>query len=198
MTTACAFFVTRLKDNAQYRVVESRPVDKSAGLLCDQIIRLAVATSAKDYPANLRRVKYRDPDTQEVYEFLANNMELVAVVITQLLQTTVAGRTHFQVDSNWHLPDQVFPNDGKRMLHIEVWTAITTYCLLAIARKRVPWDGEQRYSRKSAREIEPRLHFICSIPYSSRCFRRNPCEIKPLMKGDQFGLFKYPDSSLRI
>ena len=45
-----AFFVTRAKDNMQYDVVKSNPFDKSAGIIADEIIKLATYKSAKSYP----------------------------------------------------------------------------------------------------------------------------------------------------
>ena len=160
-TSACAFFVTRLKDNAQYRVVESRPVDKSTGLLCDQIIRMTGVTAAKDYPANLRRVKYRDPDTQEVYEFLTNNLELPAVVITQLYQQ----RWQVELFFKWikqHLRIKVFYGTTENAVHIQVWTAIATYCLLAIARKRLGLEHDMHQITQILR-----LHLFAKTPVFS-------------------------------
>ncbi len=161
LTTACAFFVTRLKDNAQYRVVESRPVDKCTGLLCDQIIRMTGVTAAKDYPANLRRVKYRDPDTQEVYEFLTNNLELLAVVITQLYQQ----RWQVELFFKWikqHLRIKVFYGTTENAVHIQVWTAIATYCLLAIARKRLGLEHDMHQITQILR-----LHLFAKTPIFS-------------------------------
>jgi len=81
---AAAFFVTRLKDNTRYRVVQPRAVDKTTGVLCDQIIVLTGVRSSRDYPERLRRVKYRDEKTGIVYEFLTNNFLLSPEVIAQL------------------------------------------------------------------------------------------------------------------
>lgn len=67
------FFVTRVKDNAKYRVVASRPVDKTTGLRCDQSIRLIGPKASWLYPEALRRIKFRDPETGDVYEFLTNH-----------------------------------------------------------------------------------------------------------------------------
>jgi hypothetical protein len=183
LTTACAFFVTRLKDNAQYRVVESRPVDKSTGLLCDQIIRMTGVTAAQDYPANLRRVKYRDPDTQEVYEFLTNNLELLAVVITQLYQQ----RWQVELFFKWikqHLRIKVFYGTTENAVHIQVWTAITTYCLLAIARKRL---GLQHDMHQITQIL--RLHLFAKTPVFS-LFSTDALESRNEDNANQLSLFE--------
>jgi len=183
LTTACAFFVTRLKDNAQYRVVESPPVDKSTGLLCDQIIRMTGVTAAQDYPANLRRVKYRDPDTQEVYEFLTNNLELLAVVITQLYQQ----RWQVELFFKWikqHLRIKVFYGTTENAVHIQVWTAITTYCLLAIARKRL---GLQHDMHQITQIL--RLHLFAKTPVFS-LFSTDALESRNEDNANQLSLFE--------
>ena len=55
-----AFFVTRAKDNMLYEVAEEHEVDKSAGLISDQIIRLTGKNPSVEYPEPLRMVVYED------------------------------------------------------------------------------------------------------------------------------------------
>ena len=160
-TLARAFFVTRLKDNAQYRVVESRHVDKSTGLLCDQLIRLTGVTAAKDYPANLRRVKYRSPDTQDVYEFLTNHLDLSAIVIAQLYKQ----RWQVELFFKWikqHLRIKVFYGTSENAVRVQVWTAISTYCLLAILRKNLGLTHDMHQITQILR-----LHLFAKTPVLS-------------------------------
>jgi hypothetical protein len=65
-----AFFVTRTKSNLLFSVVESRPVDKTTGLRCDQVVRLKVASSRKVYPEYLRRINYYDQEKNKYIDFL--------------------------------------------------------------------------------------------------------------------------------
>ena len=58
-----AFFVTRTKSNMSFQRVYSHKIDKSNGLICDQTIRLTGVYTAQNYPDQLRRVRYNDPDT---------------------------------------------------------------------------------------------------------------------------------------
>jgi hypothetical protein len=46
-TQACAFFITRAKKNLQFYLRTSRPVDRSTGVRCDQIIRLTGIRTAQ-------------------------------------------------------------------------------------------------------------------------------------------------------
>lgn len=47
---ANAFFVIRAKQNLSFKRIASRPVDKSTGLRCDQLIRLSGHYARKNYP----------------------------------------------------------------------------------------------------------------------------------------------------
>src|SRR6202158_6139297 len=58
---AGSFFVTRAKRNMNARRVYSAAVDRKSGLICDQRIVLNNFYAARDYPAPLRRIRFRDP-----------------------------------------------------------------------------------------------------------------------------------------
>ena len=51
------FWVTRAKDNMQYETVKSRPVNEHDEIIRDDIIRLTVDATAKQYPATFRLVE---------------------------------------------------------------------------------------------------------------------------------------------
>jgi hypothetical protein len=57
---AGAFFVTRAKSNLDAHRVYSAPVDRSAGIICDQTIALDGLQTRRDYPEHLRRIRFRD------------------------------------------------------------------------------------------------------------------------------------------
>ena len=79
-----AFFVIRAKSNFQCRRLCSRPVDKSAGLRCDQTIRLTGFNAARDYLEKLRRIINHDQKTGKTFVFLTNNFVLPAMTIADL------------------------------------------------------------------------------------------------------------------
>jgi len=54
-----AFFVTRAKDNMNYRRLYSHQKDIAAGVLYDQSIKLNNYYAAKDYPEKMRRIKFQ-------------------------------------------------------------------------------------------------------------------------------------------
>lgn len=79
---AGAFFVTRLKAGLRYYVAESRPVDETVGLRCDQTIRLNSRTGRREYPDALRRISYVDLESGQSLIFLTNQFDLPALKST--------------------------------------------------------------------------------------------------------------------
>jgi hypothetical protein len=55
---AGSFFVTRAKSNSKFKRVLSLPVDRTTGLICDQLVELTVFYSQQGYPERLRRIRY--------------------------------------------------------------------------------------------------------------------------------------------
>ena len=62
-----AFFIVRAKSNLSFNVLKSNKIDKKTGLKCDQIIRLKIKKSQKDYSENLRRIKVYDEAQKKTY-----------------------------------------------------------------------------------------------------------------------------------
>jgi IS4 transposase len=136
-----AFFVTRAKRRMRFKVVDSRPVEKDSGVLCDQTIRLTGTTSAKNYPDCLRRIKYRDPKTGKVLVFLTNNFSLPAKVIAELYKQ----RWQVELFFKWikqHLRIKAFYGYSENAVRTQLWIAVAVYCLLAIIKKELKADRE--------------------------------------------------------
>ena len=136
-----AFFVTRAKSNTRFTVVESRAVDKSSGLRCDQTIRLAHDPSRKEYPEYLRRIKYYDKETGKRFVFLTNDFDLPAKVIADIY------KARWQIESffRWvkqNLRIKQFYGHSDNAVRTQLWIAVAVYCLLAIIRKELAGDRE--------------------------------------------------------
>ena len=69
---AGAFFVTRAKSNADLRRVYSAPSDRAQGVICDQTVALCGFHSRKHYPHHLRRIRFKDPESEKTLIFLTN------------------------------------------------------------------------------------------------------------------------------
>jgi hypothetical protein len=134
-----AFFVTRARKNFRFDRVESRPVDKSTGVQCDQTIRLVWFYSSRGYPGDLRRIRYRDPKTDKRLVFLTNNFTQPAAVIAELYRC----RWQVELFFKWikqHLRIKAFYGTSENAVKTQVWTAVCSYLLVAIARQRLKVD----------------------------------------------------------
>jgi len=132
---ARAFFVTRAKDNLKCKVISSDEVDKDAGLISDQIVRLTTYKSSKSYPEEIRLVVYEDYATNTVYSFMTNDFDLPALSIAELY------RERWKVESffKWikqHLHIKAFYGTSPNAVHCQIWIAVSTYLLIAIAKKK--------------------------------------------------------------
>jgi IS4 transposase len=134
---AQAFFVTRAKSNTKFKRRYSQPVDRlNTNVLCDQIGVLTVFYSSKDYPAALRRVVIRDPETGERVTFLTNNFALKPELIAQLYRQ----RWQVELFFKWikqHLRIKAFLGTTENAVKTQIWIAICTYVLIAIVKKRL-------------------------------------------------------------
>ena len=136
ITRASAFFVTRAKRNMDFRVLTRRCVDKISGLRSDQDIALQGPKSRTDYPAALRRISYRDPETRKRFVFLTNNFALPALTIAQLYRS----RWKVELFFKWikqHLRIKTFYGTNATAVKTQIWIAISVYVLIAVIRKRL-------------------------------------------------------------
>ncbi len=131
-----AFFVTRAKSNIQCQRLYSRPVDKSTGLRCDQTILLTGVQSIKDYPEQLRLIRFFDSETNNRFRFLTNNFSLDALTITQLYKC----RWKIELFFKWikqHLRIKAFFGTSENAVKTQIWIAISIYVLVAIIKKEL-------------------------------------------------------------
>lgn len=136
ISQSSAFFVTRAKSNIQFRRQQSRPVEKASGIICDQIVMLSTRAARKDYPDKLRRIVYRDPITNNLYEFITNNFLLSATIIALLYKQ----RWQVELFFKWikqHLRIKSFYGTNENAVKTQIWIAISTYILVAIAKGRM-------------------------------------------------------------
>jgi hypothetical protein len=130
-----AFFITRAKDNMNFRRLYSHSVDKSKGVLCDQTIKLNNHYASKDYPEKLRRIKFYDQENNKVLVFLTNNFHLKATDVAQLYKH----RWKIELFFKWikqHLKIKSFWGHSENAVKTQVWIAVAVYVLVAIAKKK--------------------------------------------------------------
>jgi len=134
--SAGSFFVTRGKSNLTVQRRYSRPVDRSTGLVCDQTVVLMGFYSSQAFDTPLRRIRFNDPKTGKRLVFLTNNFLLPALTVTELYRC----RWQVELFFKWikqHLRIKQFFGTTENAVKTQIWTAVSTYVLVAIVKKRL-------------------------------------------------------------
>ena len=135
-----AFFVTRAKRGMDARRVYSSPTDRSTGVICDQRIMLNGFYISQDYPEQLRRIRFKDPESGKTLVFLTNNTALPALTIAALYK----GRWQVELFFKWikqHLRIKRFIGNSENAVKTQIWCAVSTYVLIAIVKKVLQLDA---------------------------------------------------------
>lgn len=123
------FFVIRQKSNAVYRVIKRQQVNKKQGLTSDQTIMLS-GIKGSDCPYPLRRIGYRDPDTNKHYVFLTNNFKLSAKTIANIYKERWQIETFFRwIKQN--LKIKAFIGNSQNAVMTQIYVAMIAYLLLS-------------------------------------------------------------------
>jgi hypothetical protein len=133
---AGSFFVTRGKSNLNVQRRYSHPVDRATGLICDQTVVLTGFYSHKGFEAPLRRIRFKDPETDKTLIFLINNFTLPAYTITELYRC----RWQVELFFKWikpHLRIKAFLGTSENAVKSQIWIAVSVYVLVAIVKKRL-------------------------------------------------------------
>ena len=135
-----AFFVIRAKRGMNAHRVYSMKVDRSTGIICDQRIVLDGFYISQDYPEQLRRIRFKDPETGKTLVFLTNNTALPALTIAALYKS----RWQVELFFKWikqHLRIKRFIGNSENAVKTQIWCAVATYVLIAIVKKELQIDA---------------------------------------------------------
>ena len=127
-----AYFVIRQRGNLQYEIInEGDTMHNADGVLSDQVIRLTNYFTKQKYPAVLRRVTYYAADKNKTFVYLTNNMEIPARQVALLYKY----RWRVELFFKWikqHLKIKSFWGTTETAVRIQIYSAITAYCMVAI------------------------------------------------------------------
>ena len=132
ITKLSSFFVIRAKSNLKFRWIYSNKVNKENNVKVDQIGKLTGFYISKDYPSKIRRIKYYDSESKRTFIYLTNNMDITAEQVALLYKN----RWQVELFFKWikqHLKVKSFWGTTENAVRIQIYTAIITYCLVAIA-----------------------------------------------------------------
>ena len=129
------YFVSRLKTNARYRIIERREVARDQGITSDQVIEFAGPQVHKKCPIQLRRIGYRDSETGKHYVFITNHFKLSAKTIANIYKA----RWQIELFFKWikqNLKIKAFLGTSKNAVMTQIWIALCAYLLLAFIKFR--------------------------------------------------------------
>jgi hypothetical protein len=133
---ARAFFLIRAKKNLRFERRYSKPVDRSTGIICDQVGVLAVKSSKAHYQEPLRRIKCKDLETNQTIVLLTNHLSLPVETLALMYRK----RWQIELFFKWikqHLRIKAFFGNSENAIKTQIWIAISVYVLIAIIKKRL-------------------------------------------------------------
>ena len=128
--TLNSFFVIRSKKNLQYKCVKwkRRP---PKNILSDAEIELTGYYPHQYYPESLRFIRYWDNESNKEFTYLTNAKHLTAQQIANLYKN----RWQVELFFKWlkqHLKIKKFWGTTENAVRIQIYAAISAYCLVAI------------------------------------------------------------------
>jgi hypothetical protein len=123
------FFVTRLKDNAAFEVVEECEIPQNRHIRADQFIRLTGAQARADYPDLLRRIVVWDAENQREIVLLTNLLEFGSTTIAAIYKERWQIELFFKALKQ-NLTVKTFVGTSENALRIQIWTALIALLLL--------------------------------------------------------------------
>ena len=122
------YFVTRLKDNADYIVVEDRPLPHRRGLLKDQVI--CFYQQARDrQECYFRRIEFYDEEQDRVLVFVTNHLTLAAATVAEVYKQRWQIELFFKALKQ-SLRIKTFVGTSANALKTQIWAALIAMLLI--------------------------------------------------------------------
>jgi len=123
------YFVTRMKANIVYEVVEEYELPAGGKVLADQRIRLTSARGRRQYPVDLRRVVVWDAENEREIVLLTNQFSFAASTIAAIYKERWQIELFFKALKQ-NLKVKTFVGTSENALRIQIWTALIAMLLL--------------------------------------------------------------------
>lgn len=134
-----AYFVVRRKRGMSYSVIKELTA-AVAPIYGDKEISFSNRWARKGYPGNLRLVQYYSMERNEVLDFLTNNFQLPAMTIAE----SYRNRWNIELFFRWikqHLYVTRFYGTSANAVSIQIYVAVSAYCLVALAKALYDFKG---------------------------------------------------------
>ena len=130
-----AYFVVRGKKNNDFRPMRWKRRLPS-GVLSDAIGYMDGQLTMSKYPEKIRRIIYLDSESDRKFIFFTNALDINLLKVAELYHN----RWQIELFFKWlkqHLKIKKFWGETENAVRIQIYTAITTYCMIAIVQKKM-------------------------------------------------------------
>jgi hypothetical protein len=123
------FFVTRMKENADFMVVEEKVTPRNLDVLSDQLIRFTGYYAQKNCPHLLRRIVVWDNQNDREIVLLTNHLKFGATTISSIYKDRWQIELFFKALKQ-NLKIKTFVGTSENALYIQIWTALIAMLLI--------------------------------------------------------------------
>ena len=130
-----AYFVVRGKKNNDFKPMRWKR-RLPAGVLSDAIGYMAGQLTMSKYPEKIRRILYLDPESGRTFIFFTNALNINPLKVAELYHS----RWQIELFFKWlkqHLKVKKFWGQTENAVRIQIYTAVTAYCMMAIVQKKM-------------------------------------------------------------
>lgn len=132
-----AYFVVRGKKNNDFKPLKwSRRFPKDSGILSDAVGYMNGELTRQNYPDKIRRIIYWDKENGRMFIFFTNALDINPVMVAELYHQ----RWQIELFFKWikqHLKIKKFWGTSENAVRIQIYSAITAYCMMAIVQKKM-------------------------------------------------------------
>ncbi len=129
------YFVTRQKDNADYRVIEQRQLPYGRNILKDEVIELRGFYSQQKCAYRLRRIEVWDEENGQVIVIVTNHLSFGSTTIASIYRDRWQIEIFFKTIKQ-NLRIKTFVGTSSNAVMIQIWTALIAILLLKYLKFR--------------------------------------------------------------
>ena len=133
LTDKGIYWVTRIRGNAKYKVLERKEHVNNTAITSDQVIQYSSKPRNGDTLYPIRRIGYRDPETGQHYVFITNHFNWSAQTIADIYKQ----RWQVELFFKWikqNLKIKTFLGNSKNAVLTQVLSALCIYLLIAFMK----------------------------------------------------------------
>ena len=129
------YFVTRQKNNADYRVIEQRQLPYGRNILKDEVIELRGFYSQQKCAYRLRRIEVWDEENGQVIVIVTNHLSFGSTTIASIYRDRWQIEIFFKTIKQ-NLRIKTFVGTSSNAVMIQIWTALIAILILKYLKFR--------------------------------------------------------------